>query len=253
MSLLQVTGLGIELGGRTILDQIESKIEVGGIHLFIGPNGAGKSTLLKCMLGLMRPDRGSVLFEGRDIHRLPSRQRARLIAYVPQFLDLQFNMEVRSFMELSRYAHDDEPVSTRTALIEASLARTGTQHLIDAFLDQLSGGERQRVMIAAALAQQPQLLVLDEPNHSLDPEHRVGLVQLLAELYAEGSLTIVMVTHDWNEFVHLEPQVHGLKAGRLVFDCAARELPNHLDRLFDCGFHHLDIDGFPYSLPRYLR
>ena len=250
MNLIETRSLKLELGGRTILDGVNLSVARGDFLLVIGPNGAGKSSLLKCILALIRDYDGSVLLEGRDNRRLTARERARLIAYVPQLLDLQFNLDVYSLMELSRFAYEGEPRALTESIIDACLAMTESLHLKDAFLDELSGGERQRVLIASALAQKPKILILDEPSQSLDPGHRVELVKLLARLDRDEHLTIILVTHDWNEYAHLKARVLALKQGRIAFTCELNQLHDHLDPLFECNFHHFSTENRTISIPR---
>ena len=250
MSLIDVRHLSLHLGGKTILDDVNMSMNPQELLMIIGPNGAGKSSLLKCLLALFDQYAGEIYIDGRQNRKLPPRARARLLGYVPQFLELQFNLDVLSFLELSRFAHDEESPRARSEIIEECLSRTETTHLKHAFLDQLSGGERQRVMIAAALAQQPRVLLLDEPSQSLDPAHRVELANLLGRLHREEKLAIVIVTHDWNELLHLEPQVMALKNGRVAFRTDTDALHDQLEDLFECGFHRLYVEGRPLSLPR---
>ncbi len=248
MSLLTLEGLSLDLHGKQILEGVDHDLEEGAFQLLLGPNGAGKSSLLKCILGL-HAYRGQITLDGRPLGALKARERARLVAYVPQFLDLQFNLDVAGFLALSRYAYE-ETAATRERIIQEALSQTETAHLIDAFLDELSGGERQRVLIAAALAQRPRLLLLDEPSTAMDPGHRRDLVDLLARLNREGQAMLV-VTHDWNDYVHHNPKVTALKQGRKIFDCMANELRDHLTSLYDCDFNHYQDGEAWLSFTRY--
>lgn len=250
MSIVSVEALGLQIGQKTILTDVHLAIMPGSFQLIIGPNGAGKSSFLKCLLGL-HPYAGSIKIEGSESSGMGARQRARLMAYVPQFLDVQFHLEVRSLMRLSRFAYDETPKASMAA-IEKAMSQTETLHLQDAFLDELSGGERQRVMIAAALAQEPKLLVLDEPSTAMDPGHKRDLVHLLERLHRDEQLTILVVTHDWNEFGHLNPQVMALKDGRTAFHCQADGLKAHLEPLFNCKFHHIRVGDHEVNWPDYL-
>ena len=251
MNGLRVEQLCLRLGGRRILDSVSFSLEPGRFKLLIGPNGVGKTSLLKCVLGINRWDSGDIVWDGRPIKSIPARQLARNMAYVPQYLESRFTLDVYAFLELSRYAYEDESRAQRRRIIADCLQRTATEHLQTAYLDELSGGERQRVLLAAALAQQPRLLILDEPDHSLDPSHRVDMIRLLEELYRADSLSILLVTHDWNAYRHLNPEVLALKNGRISFECKAEDLDRHLEELFECRFHHLEVDGRRLSLPRY--
>lgn len=248
--MIKIEHLSLKLGVRQILKDVNMTVESGDFQLIIGPNGAGKTSLLKCVLGLHNHYDGRIFINSQLNSELSGRERARLIAWTPQILELQFNLDVQSFMALSRFAYNDT-ASERGTAIDRSLERTGVAHLKDAFIDELSGGERQRVMIAAALAQQPKILILDEPNQALDPSHRVELVRLLKSLFEEKGLTILVVTHDWNAFVSLNPGVLALKKGEIAFQCRAEALSDHLESLFGCRFNHFQSDGSQVSTPKY--
>ena len=251
MSLLEVNDLSLQLGGKQVLRSVDFKLAPGEFHIIIGPNGAGKTSFLKCVLNLISNYTGEIKLDGALSQGMSSKERAVVTAYVPQFLDLQFNLDVKTFMELSRYAYHGEPIKQRDRIIRESLEQTGALEFAEAFLDELSGGERQRVMIAAGLAQRPKLLVMDEPSQSLDPSHRIELVRLLERLRHNSQLAILLVTHDWNELVHLDPKVLALKDGSVAFATQANHLPSHLEDLFECPFHHLQVDQNTISLPRY--
>ena len=249
MSLISLTDLTLELGGKRILEGVTCTIDEGEFVLIAGPNGAGKSSMLKCIMGLHRNYKGQLLIDGKSPKDIDGRTRARLIGYVPQILDMQFNLDVRSFMISSRYAHDHESVSTRDAILETCMRQTETYHLIDLDLDQLSGGERQRVLLASALAQQPKVLVLDEPDQSLDPGHRMEMVRLLAQLYEQESPTILMVSHDWNMWTGFAPRILALKEGRVAYTGAYDGLNAHLESLFDCRFEQVMVRGRTHHIP----
>jgi iron complex transport system ATP-binding protein len=250
LTILDIEGLALTLGERPILNGINLAMEPGEFRLVIGPNGAGKSSMLKCVLGLHRHSAGRIHLDGRPVREMTARERARLVAYVPQFLDLQFNLDVMSFMRLSRYAYDRESLVARDQMVAACLERTGTLAFQHAYLDELSGGERQRVMVAAALAQQPRLLILDEPGTSLDPAHRRDLVHLLADLNGREGLAILLVTHQWNEYIQSAPRILALKAGCVVFEGPAETIGDQLTELFDIEFHQVRMDGRMVNIPK---
>jgi len=248
--IVKISGLESHYGRKPILHGIDLEISPGDFHLIIGPNGAGKTTLLRAILAMIPISGGSIEIEGLKSQKLTARERARLIGYVPQTLELSFNMDVWSFMELARFAYDDTSQAKVSAIQEA-MALTQIAYLRNAYFNELSGGERQRVLLAAALAQRPKILVLDEPASSLDPGHRIELVRLLRELRQREGLTILLVTHDWNEYIGLKPQILAIKQGRLAFQCSANALKHRLAELFDCEFQHVLLNDFWYSLPRY--
>lgn len=246
-----IRDLSLQLGDKTVLDGVNLQVATGEFRLIIGPNGAGKSSLLRCLLGIWRGYRGQIHYDTTPLTQLAPKALAKRVAYVPQILDLQFNLSVRSFLELSRYAHDDPSPAVTERAIQRGMELTATKHLAEGYLDELSGGERQRVLIAAGLAQEPDILVLDEPTNALDPGHRVDLVRLLDQLYRDTALTVLAVTHDWNEFLHLDPIVLALTDGKVAFECGAAQLPDHLETLFHCQFEHIARDGYHLSHPIY--
>ncbi|CAM2006505.1 ABC transporter ATP-binding protein [Acanthopleuribacter pedis] len=248
MSALTLRGVGVERRRQSILHGIDLDVAAQQFTLILGPNGCGKTTLLKCILAMINDYTGHITWKGRNTRTMGGRERARALAYVPQKLETAFALDVLTFMELARFAHEESREQRRNA-IDAALAQTDMQHKAGAFLSELSGGEQQRVLIAAAVAQEPELLVLDEPTSALDPRHQVAIVQLLARLHQQKRFTIVLVTHDWNPFIHLNPRVIGLKAGRLLVDTDLKQLPNHLASIYDCRFHQLPLEKGVVCVP----
>jgi zinc transport system ATP-binding protein len=177
--LAALRGVEVRRGGRAILSRIDLTIEPGEIVTIIGPNGGGKTTLLKVVLGLVKPDAGSVAI----------RPRLRF-GYVPQRLQLDrtLPMKVRRLMTLTRRHTDAE-------LVEA-LAETGVGHLLDADVANLSGGEFQRVLIARALLARPKLLVLDEPVQGVDFSGELALYERIAEIRGRHGCAVLLVSHD---------------------------------------------------------
>ena len=185
-------------GQRPAVDGVDVSLPAGELAVIVGPNGAGKSTLLKLLAGLLRPQAGRVELDGVPVAELGTRARARRIALVPQALRALPDARVESFVLGGRYAHrgrwggrdasDHEAVEQ--ALDQCDLAGLGGR-----FLTELSGGERQRVLVARALAQEADLLLVDEPTNSLDPEHQVRVFSLIDGL-VHGGRAAAVVTHD---------------------------------------------------------
>lgn len=165
------------------------RVEAGEFLGVVGPNGSGKSTLLKLISGSLRPQRGEVFLDGREISFLPRKEVARKVAVVPQEYRLEFDFTVEEVVEMGRYVRGG---SAGRVLEELNLI-----HLSDRFFLSLSGGEKQRVILAQALAQEPSVLLLDEPASHLDISYQLELFDLLSRLNREG-LTIICVLHDLN-------------------------------------------------------
>jgi iron complex transport system ATP-binding protein len=165
----------------------------------IGANGSGKSTLIRMLAGLLEPESGEILLDGVNLTKWPPRKRAREIAYMPQATATAFPFPVVDMVLSGRTPHVPqfrlESTHDRERAMEA-LESTGAAHLAARSYTALSAGERQMVILARALAQEPRLLLLDEPSASLDMKHRAGLMRTLARLREQRGLSVVMVTHD---------------------------------------------------------
>lgn len=187
--------------GITALKGISLAIEKGEILGILGPNGSGKSTLLKVMSGAGKPDEGSVLLEGRHFSSYPRRELARRIAFVPQNLFLDFPFTCREVVLMGRFPYlgglglereEDHRIAGETMRL------THTDHLAERAITDLSGGEQQRVILAQALAQQGDILMLDEPTSHLDIKFQLEILDLLKTLNRDRAYTIVLVLHDLN-------------------------------------------------------
>lgn len=219
MSRLQLESVSYVLAGRTVLDGVTAEVPPQAITGLIGPNGAGKSTLLRIMAGLRRPTHGRVLLDGTDVHRLPDRLRARRIAMLPQNPQPPSGFTVEQVVAMGRhpFLRRLEPMDAASHQIVADAMRaTDTYHLRERRIDRLSGGEQQRVFLARALAQQPSLLLLDEPTANLDVRYQLEFFQLLLKLRAERALTVVIALHDLTWALRYCDHVLVLHGGRSV-------------------------------------
>ena len=186
---------------RDTLRNVSLGVSSGELVALLGPNGSGKTTLVRVALGLQRPLTGSALVQGRTAAEWPRRELARVVGVVPQREDNLFPQRVRETVRLGRYprlgAFGREREEDRVA-VDRALERSDVAGLADRWLWTLSGGEYQRVRIARALAQEPQLLVLDEPTASLDVRHEMELFELVRRLVDQQGLAALLVTHDVN-------------------------------------------------------
>ncbi|MEI8175681.1 MAG: ABC transporter ATP-binding protein [Candidatus Omnitrophota bacterium] len=199
--LLRVRGLSAGYGASIILSDIDLSIEQGSFVGIIGPNGSGKSTLLKSISRTLRPITGTVTLRGVDILRLPLGALARSIAVVSQETPVIFEYLVRDMVMMGRIPYQRRfgaPSSGDSVAVSEALRLTGTGTIADRSIHELSAGERQRVMLAKALAQRPELLILDEPTSHLDISHQVEILTLLRDLTTHRRMTIIAVLHDLN-------------------------------------------------------
>jgi len=198
---LEAKNLSAGYGEKEILKDLDLAIPSGQITAVVGANACGKSTLLKALSRLIAPQRGDVILDGRAIHRLPTKELARRLGLLPQSPIAPEGITVMDLVSRGRHPHhglfaswtkDDD-----RAVAEALVA-TQTFDLAERPVDELSGGQRQRVWIAMALAQQTEVLLLDEPTTFLDVSHQIDVLDLLTDLNQTHGTTIVMVLHDLN-------------------------------------------------------
>lgn len=183
------------------IDGVSLEVAPGELFAVLGPNGSGKSTLLRLLLGALRPDSGEVRVAGVPVSRWDRRALARYVGVVSQAEDLSFPWTVRELVEMGRYPHLGawrNPGEADRAATRAAMARCDVARLADRLVSTLSGGERQRARIARALAQEPSVLVLDEPTAALDVRHEMRIFELLAGLAKDDGVTVVVVTHELN-------------------------------------------------------
>lgn len=201
MALLAVNNLTVTVNKNTILQGVSVTFREGRRTAIIGPNGCGKSTLLRAASGLNRDYSGTVLLDGEDIKKLPRRKIAERLAILPQGVSAPADLTVRQLVTCGRFPYRSLFKGTGTddaAIIEAAMEKTHIAHLAGRAVATLSGGERQRAWIAMALAQQPQILLLDEPTTYLDIAHQLEIMQIISELNADEKMTVIMVIHDIN-------------------------------------------------------
>ncbi len=198
---VRVSGLCAGYDQVNVLDSVSFSVSKGELLVLIGPNGSGKSTLLKAMSGILRPEAGEVEVLGRDIRSQSRREMARKVALVSQQGTVNTSYTVLETVLMGRYPHQGLlGMESRRDIQVARKAMHSTriEHLQKRYLGQLSGGELQRVLIARALCQEPEIMLLDEPTSALDLAHQVRIMDLLEELHAEHELTVIMAAHDLN-------------------------------------------------------
>ena len=217
MSIL-VSGLSVRYREFT-LDIPRLEFAAGKMTAIVGPNGAGKTTLLKCVSGVLPAARGTVLLDGRDMAGLPAKERARRLAYVPQEHASAFNYSVRDFVLMGRAAYVAlfaVPTAKDVRAAEESLGFIGLSHYAERAYGQLSSGERRRVLIARALAQRTEILVLDEPTTFLDPRHETELMEIARTLVAEMKKMVLVTLHNLDMAVKYADILVFLKNGRIA-------------------------------------
>jgi iron complex transport system ATP-binding protein len=206
---------------REVLRGADLIVSVGELVTLVGTNGSGKTTLLRLLAGVLRPDAGSVTLFGREAATWPRVELARRVAVLPQSLELPGGFRVGELVAMGRLPHarswlgstSDDEIAVERALRDAEAL-----DLADRFAEELSGGERQRVLVAMALAQEPSLLLLDEPTLHLDVAHQITLLETIGRLRRQRGIAVVAVLHDLALAAAFAERVAVLDDGRVVGD-----------------------------------
>lgn len=237
------------------LENLSFRVNVGEILGIVGPNGSGKSSLLKVLAGLLAPDRGDVRLGGLTLGDLTLAGIARIVAMVPQEYAQVFPFTVAETVMMGRFPHRTprwwslgigDDTARDLARVQGAMVDTDVLSLADRLVSDLSGGERQRVMIARALAQEPKLLLLDEPTAFLDINHQLDICALIARLRSERQLTVVLVSHDLNVASQYCDRVAMLKEGKLcrIGSPADTICPDALRLVYGCD---VVVDAHPQT------
>jgi len=199
--MLKAQNISASYRETRVLDGIRFQVTEGEFLGIIGPNGAGKTTLLKIMTGVKSPLAGEVMLDGKNLGSLCRKEIARIMAVVPQSSFIPPLFTVEDVVLMGRYPHQKNRFVTTEEdirVVEESMRKTNTLDFRQRSVNELSGGERQEVIIARALAQEPKMLMLDEPTASLDIKHQMRILGLVRSLIKEEGITAVMVIHDLN-------------------------------------------------------
>ncbi|MEW5909710.1 MAG: ABC transporter ATP-binding protein [Thermodesulfobacteriota bacterium] len=206
-------------GQIPVLGNISFSIDRSDFFIIIGPNGSGKTTLMKIIAGIEPLQNGKVEILERPISEYSIKALSKTIAFVPQSFPIDFPYSIREMVLMGRYPHQGvlgmENRNDMDIALEA-MAITGIEHLADRKIDQVSGGERQRAVIARAICQEPEIILLDEPTASLDLSHQVRIMDLMEQLKKEKGISVVMVSHDVNLAAMYADQLLILKNGQIT-------------------------------------
>lgn len=227
MDRLQTQQLYIGYGDTLIVKNLNLRIPTGKITALVGANGSGKSTILKTMARIMKPKAGAVLLDGKAIHSQSTKEVAKQLAILPQNPTAPEGLTVFELVGYGRFPHQKgfgSLTGEDREIIRWAIQVTGLEPFADQPVDQLSGGQRQRAWIAMALAQQTDILFLDEPTTYLDMAHQLEILQLLQHLNEAEKRTIVMVVHDLNHATRYAHHMVAIKAGTVVSEGSPQEV-----------------------------
>ena len=241
--------IAVDYGKKEVLRGLTLEIPRGKVVTLIGQNGCGKSTLLKTVSKAVTPKRGEVIYLDKRLSAYPPRRLAQSIAYLSQVHESPPDIDVRTLVSYGRF-----PYSQDGEKIDRALALTGLTHLRDRILATLSGGERQRAWIAMTIAQEPEILILDEPTTYLDVSYQVEVLELIRRLNRELGITIVMVLHDINLAARYSDCLAAIRGGVLFTSGTPEEMvmEKNLRDIFEieAAVYRDPIHGCPYFIPQ---
>lgn len=251
MSIIKVDNVAVSFGGHNVIRDISYTVERGEILTILGANGCGKSTLLRAMLGIQKRDQGNVVYSEQALEEFSPAELARKVAFLPQSATPPGDMTVEEWVGCGRYPYQAwwKPQSDYDRkIVQEALQNTRVWHLKDRNIQSLSGGERQRARIAMALAQEPEIIMLDEPTTYLDLSHQLEVMELLQRINRSNEVTVVMVLHDVN---HAAKYSHRLlvlgQGGIYAWGAPQAILTEKLMRdVYGVEAEIADRDGSPY-------
>lgn len=217
--MIETHHLELSYDSVPVIDALDVRIPAGKITALVGPNGCGKSTLLRGLARLLRPKGGTVLLDGKDIHTIPTRQLAKRMGILPQGPVAPEGLTVRELVAQGRYPHQSwlkQWQAEDESAVNRALDITGMAALAERPVDALSGGQRQRAWIAMTLAQETEIILLDEPTTFLDLSHQIEVLHLLERLNRDEGRTIVMVVHDLNHATRYAHYIIALCDGKIA-------------------------------------
>ncbi|WP_339276338.1 ABC transporter ATP-binding protein [Paenibacillus sp. FSL W8-0426] len=254
-SPLRAETLSVQYDKRTIIESLSVTIPLNSFTVIIGPNACGKSTLLRALSGLLKPERGHVMLDGKELATYKAKEVARRLGLLPQTAIAPDGIAVADLVARGRYPHQSifrQWTEADEQIVAGAMEATGTSSLAGRLVDELSGGQRQRVWVAMALAQQTPLLLLDEPTTFLDIAHQIELMELFTELNADGH-TLVAVLHDLNHAARYATHLIAMKDGAIVAQGDPRDIVTEalVEEVFDlpCKVIEDPVTGTPLVVP----
>lgn len=213
---VNIAGLSLGYGQQDVLRDIHMGLNKGEVVSIVGPNGVGKTSLLKSLASIIPPQKQTIWIDGEDVRSLSPRELAKKQAYVPQHTSFGFPLTVMETVMLGRKPYIRWGVSKQDLHVVGSLlSKLHLESYAQRYMDELSGGERQKVLIARALAQEPEMLLLDEPTSALDIRHQLEVLELVRDLARRSHMLVVLILHDLELAARYSDTVFMLKNGRM--------------------------------------
>lgn len=217
-NILSAEQVEVKINNKAVLKNISLELKRGKVYSIIGPNGSGKTTLLKVLSRSLKPNKGKVLLNNNNIFKQNTKDIAKTMAVLAQVNNANMDIKVKDLVSYGRFSHKQwwqGQQSSDNKIIDWAINKTNLQKYQNRKLSTLSGGERQRAWIAMALAQEPEILLLDEPTTFLDISHQLDVLELIRELNNDNNISILMVLHDINQAAKYSDEIFVIKEGKL--------------------------------------
>ncbi|AKB29552.1 Iron(III) dicitrate transport ATP-binding protein [Methanosarcina siciliae T4/M] len=241
--ILEVDGVEFQYRSKEVLRDIKFHLKMNEILAILGPNGVGKTTLLKCMNAILKPKSGTILIENEDVLKLEQIEIARRLGYVPQHCECSRLTSFDAIL-LGRIPHIKWEITTEDLLlVEATIKRLHLEELALRYIDELSGGELQKIGIARAIAQNPKLLLLDEPTSSLDLKNQLEILDTIREVVRKDDMSAIMTMHDLNLAFRYADKFLFLKDGTIFAAGGIRDITPEIIK---------EVYGVPVAIQNYM-
>ena len=247
MKAINIENFSYSYDSRKILDNIDLSVNEGEFLSVIGPNGAGKSTLIKCLCKIATEISCGIEIYGKKLEDYKQVELSKLVGYVPQSDGRTLPFTAKEFILMSRYPYTKAFSSFEKTDYEAcqkAMILTGIQNFAERTMDKMSGGERQKILIAAALAQDAKILLLDEPTTFLDPKHQAEVMDIARSINKNNNITVINVTHDLNAAINSSDRIAAIKKGKIVFDSDVSSFikEKYAEEIFETPFNYASCD-----------
>lgn len=246
--LIRIEGLTHAYTTEPVLKNVSLEIQPGEFTAVIGPNGSGKTTLLKLMGGILPSAVGSVIFKNNDLHTIKRKELARAVAWIPQEHPMVFPFNVMEVVLMGRHPYQTALTfeSNRDyEIARQALAQTQTLDFADRKFNEISGGEKQRVMLASALAQEPEAMILDEPTAALDLKYQIEILTILKNLNEQKGMTVLLAMHDLHLASKFCKRLILLSNGEVAGDGSPQQVLKKelLEKVYDIGIRIVELEG----------